>query len=88
MGAEKNILTDEAIDKKLEELAPRYLAYVDPMKMAQWTLERCCQMVDEAISTKTIDRAISSGELEAFKVGRNVTVEPAKFLTWYRRHRK
>ena len=85
---EKVILTDDAIDKKLDELAPRHIAYVDPMKMAQWTLERATAMVDHAIGVKTIERAVASGELEAFKVGKFTTVEPAKFLSWYRRHKK
>lgn len=85
---EKQILTEEMIDKKLEDLAPRHLAFIDPMKMAQWTLERACAMVDNAIGVKSLERAIADGSLEAFKAGKFVTVEPIKFLTWYKRHKK
>jgi hypothetical protein len=56
--------------------------------MAQWTLERACAMVDNAIGTKTLERAIAGGDLEAFKAGKFVTVEPQKFLTWYKRFKK
>lgn len=79
---------EKALDEKIESLRPKEIRFIDPMKMAQWTLETACQMVDGAISKKTLDRAISMGELEAFKAGREITVEPAKFLLWYRRFRK
>lgn len=85
---EKNILTDEMIDEKLASMKPQEVRFIDPMKMAQWTLKRCCEMVDNAITGQTIMRAIVAGDLEGFKVGKKVTVEPAKFLVWYRRSRK
>lgn len=87
MAAEK-VLTDETVDAKIEAVRPRELRYIDPMRLAQWTLETACSMVDEAISEKTLMRAIEMGDLEAFKVGKKVTVDPVKFLTWYRRYRK
>lgn len=86
MGAK--ILTDEMIDEKLASLRPQEIKFIDPMKMAQWTLERACAMVDNAVGEKSLLRAIDSGELEAFRAGLKITVEPAKFLTWYRRFRK
>lgn len=85
---EKQILTEAMIDEKLNSMRPQEIRYIDPMKMAQWTIERACAMVDNAVGTKTIDRAITSGELEAYKVGKMITVEPHKFLLWYRRHLK
>lgn len=85
---EKKILTDEAIDRKLDDLAPRYINYIDPMKMAQWTLERACAMVDDAVSAQTVMRAIDDAKLEAYRVGAKVTVEPAKFLLWYKSYRR
>jgi RPA family protein len=88
VAAEKRIPTEEMIDEKLNSLRPREVRYIDPMKLAQWTLDTACAMVDDAIGKQTIQRAIADGELEAFKVGKEVTVEPAKFLVWYRRYRK
>jgi hypothetical protein len=85
---EKRILTEEEIDRKLSELRPRQVVAIDPMRMAEWTLETCCAMVDDAISVRAIERAIAERDLDATKTGKRVTVEPAKFLVWYRRHRK
>lgn len=82
------VLTEEMIDQKLAQVRPVELRYIDPMRLAQWTLETACQMVDGAVSPKTIQRAIESGDLEGFKAGAKVTVEPARFLTWFRRFRK
>lgn len=86
MSAEK--LTNEILDEKIATVRPRELRYIDPMKLAQWTIETAIQMVDGAVAFKTIDRAIKMGDLEAFHVGQKITVDPAKFLTWYKRHRK
>ena len=88
MGAEKKILTEEMIDEKLKTLRPQQIRYVDPMKMAAWNLETAVEMVDGGCSEKTIERAIANGELDGIKAGKKVTVEPAKFMVWYRRHQK
>ena len=85
---EKKILTDEMIDEKLTSLRPKEIKFIDPMKMAQWCLSTCCEMVDNAVSEQTIMRAINAGDLESYKAGAKVTVEPAKFLVWYRRYKK
>lgn len=85
---EKKILTEEMIDEKLAKAETKEIRFIDPYKLAQWTLETACAMVDHAISPKTIERAIISGEIQAFKVGKFLTVEPTKFLLWYRRHTK
>lgn len=86
MGAKH--LTDEMVEEKLSAVRPKEIRMIDPMKMAEWTLETACAMVDNAVGTKTLERAISDGDLVATKVGKRVTVEPAKFLVWYRRFRK
>lgn len=85
---EKRILTEDDIDRKLAELGPRSISFIDPYKMAQWTLERCCAMVDNGVSTQTVMRAIDDGNLEAYKAGKFVTVEPQKFLTWFKRFKR
>jgi hypothetical protein len=82
------VLTEEMIDAKLAALGKQSISYIDPMKMAAWSLERACSMVDNTVSPKTLDRAIAEGELSAFKVGAKVSVLPTDFLTWYKRHKK
>lgn len=85
---ETKILTEEMIDERLKTVRPQVLRYIDPMKMAAWKLETACEMVDNAVSEQSVLRAISSGDLEAIKTGKFITVEPAKFLVWYRRNKK
>lgn len=86
---EKQILTEEMIEERMKKIIkPQELYYVDPYKLAHWKLETACAMVDDAISVKTIQRAIDDGKLEGYKAGKFVTVEPAKFLLWYRRFRQ
>jgi hypothetical protein len=85
---EKQILTEAMIDEKLNSMRPQEIRYIDPMKMAQWTIERACAMVDNAVGVRRVDDAIKCGELEAYRVGKFITVEPQKFLLWYRRHLK
>lgn len=81
-------LTEEDIERKLAEFSKHNIAYVDPMKMAAWTLERACAMVDNAVSPKTIERAIADGSLSGFKAGAKVAVIPTDFLTWFKRFKK
>jgi hypothetical protein len=85
---EKKILTDQMIDEKINALRPRDLITIDPMKMAEWSIETACAMVDNAVGPKTVERAIIAEELSATKTGQRITVDPQKFLVWYRRNRK
>jgi hypothetical protein len=88
MGAERQRLTEEMIEEKLKVLRPREIRYIDPMRMAQWSLDTACAMVDDALSKQTLDRAIREGTLSAYKAGKEITVKPGEFLVWYERHRK
>jgi hypothetical protein len=85
---EKQILTVEMIDETLKRMSAQRVKYIDPMKLAEWTLETCCAMVDDAIVPKTIERAIANEEIPATKAGKRLTVEPAKFLLWYRKQKR
>lgn len=78
----------EELEKKIEAVKPREVRFIDPMKLAQWSLETCIAMVDHGVSAKTICRAIDNKELVAFQVGKLTTITPIDFLTWYKRNKK
>ena len=84
---EKVILTEEMIDEKLAKLPPREIRFVDPMKMPMWTLATAVEMVDHGVSKKTLERAIETGELAAFRPGSPTCVSPSDFLVWFKRFR-
>ena len=85
---EKKILTEEMIDQRLAQMAPREIRYVDPMKMLMWTLDTAIEMVDGSVSKKTLQRAIESGDLNAFKAGKVLCVVPSDFLVWFKRFKQ
>lgn len=85
--SEARVLTEQMIDEKLVAVRPQEIKYIDPMKLAFWSLETAALMANDTISEKTISRAIRDGELTAYKAGKCLAVVPSDFLTWLKRSR-
>jgi hypothetical protein len=85
---EKQILTEKLIDEKLAAAASREVRWIDPYKMAAWPLDLAIEMVGGGVGKKTIERAISAGDLAGYKPGKETCVLPADFVVWFKRFRK
>lgn len=85
MAAEKRILTEEMIEQGLEAAKSREVRWIDPYKMAAWTIDFAIEMVCGAVGKTTIQRAITEGTLPAYKPGKEVCVVPSDFITWVKR---
>lgn len=82
------VLTEEMIEEKLRALTRSEISYIDPMKMALWSVDRAVAMADGTVSKDTIERANKKGDLKFYKAGKENAVIPSEFLLWLKRFQK